>query len=106
MGKMSQTELEQLIRDSHKKVMAKKKERELREYIRSLPYNKRTRVKEYMELKDIVWRRHKQEHIDDLTCSHCNHRCHIFAEYGWCNDPECDCKHCLCPRCDLEYNYD
>jgi hypothetical protein len=104
MGKVSKTELEQIIRDSHKKLMLKKKEREIREYLKKLPHSKRARTTEYQELKKIVNQRHKTVNIEDSLCSKCDHRCHMFTDYGWCNDPACPCRHCLCPRCDLEYN--
>ena len=104
MAKVSDAELEQIVRDSHKKVMLKKKERELREYLRKLPHSKKARTTEYQELKAIVYARHTQKHIDNFTCSNCEHRCHMFTDHGWCNDPACACRHCKCPRCDLEYN--
>ena len=104
MAKVSARELEAIIRESHKQVQLMKRERELREYLKTLTYSKRGRTTEHQELKDIVYARHKQEHIDNFTCSHCEHRCHMFTEHGWCHDPACACRHCICPRCDLEYN--
>ena len=100
---MNNKELEHLIRESHKKVMLQKREKELRAYLKKLPHSKRPRTIEHQELKDIVYARHTQEHIDNFTCSYCAHRCHMFAEHGWCHDPACACRNCLCPRCDLEY---
>ena len=104
MPKVSQKELEQIIRDSHKKVMLNKRERELREYLKKLPHSKKSRTTQYLELKTIVDQRHNKENVDNMLCSTCGHRCHVFAEYGWCHDPACACRNCLCPRCDLEYN--
>ena len=104
MPKVSAKELEQIVRDSHKRVMLTKKERELREYLKKLPYNKKGRTPEYQDLKKIVYDRHSKENIEKFQCSSCDHKCHMFAEYGWCHDPACACRNCNCPRCDLEYN--
>ena len=104
MAKVSAQELEAIIRESHKKVMLKKRERELREYLKKYPPRKKQMLPEYQELKKIVDQRHKTTNIVQMLCSACGHRCHMFAEHGWCNDQTCPCRHCDCPRCDLEYN--
>ena len=104
MAKVSAKELEQIVRDSHKKLMLKKREKELREYLKNLSPAKKGRTSEYQELKKIVDQRHNKENIDKFLCSNCDHKCHMFAEHGWCHDPACACRHCNCPRCDLEYN--
>ena len=75
-------------------------EQEIREYLKKLPYNKRTRVVEYMHLRDIVDARHS---LKRMTCDNCGHRCHIFAEFGRCHTGGCACNSCYCNRCDLEY---
>lgn len=75
-------------------------EQEIREYLKKLPYNKRTRVVEYMHLKNIVDARHS---LERMTCDNCGHRCHIFAEYSKCHTGSCSCTSCYCNRCDLEY---
>jgi hypothetical protein len=104
MAKVSAEELEQIVRDSHKRVMLKKKERELREYLKHYPPRKKQMLPEYQELKKIVNQRHNASNIKDSLCSNCDHRCHQFSEYGWCHNDACACRHCDCPRCDLEYN--
>ena len=80
--------------------MPDKTEQEIRDYLETLSYSKRTRVVEYMQLKEIVDDRHSE---DAMTCDNCGHRCHIFAEFGNCLTGNCACHYCYCNRCDLEY---
>ena len=80
--------------------MSNKTEQELRNYLKTLPYSKRTRVIEYMHLRDIINARHSE---DTTVCDNCGHRCHMFAEYGICCNGNCSCHSCYCNRCDLEY---
>ena len=105
MAKVSDAELEQIVRDSHKKVMLIKREKELREYLKKYPPRKKQMLPEHQELKKIVDQRHKTYNIENHLCSKCDHRCHMFTEHGWCSDPACACRNCDCPRCDLEYNH-
>ena len=64
MAKATAKELEEIVRESHRKLMLKKKEKELREYLKRLPYNKKPRTQEYQELKKIVYDRHNKENIN------------------------------------------
>jgi hypothetical protein len=85
------------------------KEEELRNYIKALPFNKRSRCPEYLELKDIVHSRHAGF---KGTCANCGHGpCHAYAGVGekvtgQCSNASCDCKKCLCERCDLSWGID
>ena len=103
--KPTPAELEAIIRESHRKLMLKRRERELREYLKNYPPRKKQMLPEYQELKKIVDQRHKTTNIVQMLCSNCDHRCHMFTEHGWCSSQTCPCRHCDCPRCDLEYNY-
>ena len=103
--KPTPTELEAIVRESHKRVMLIKKEKELRKYLKHMTPWKKQRTQEYQELKDIVYARHNKDNIDKFLCSNCDHRCHMFTAHGWCHDDACACRHCNCPRCDLEYNH-
>ena len=85
------------------------KEEQLRGYLKTLPYNKRGRVAEYQDLKAIIDARHK-----DLNgkCANCGHGpCHAYAGAGEkvtgsCSSASCDCVHCLCKNCDLNWGID
>ena len=101
--KYTDEELEAIARESHKRVMLKRRERELREYLKKLSPAKKARTVEHKELKKIVDSRHKDP--NKSLCSKCNHNCHMFTEHGWCHNDACACRHCDCPRCDLEYNH-
>ena len=98
-------ELEAIVRESHKRVMLKRREKELREYLKKYPPRKKQMLPEYQELKKIVNQRHNVNNIKDSLCSNCDHRCHMFTEQGWCREWPCPCRQCNCPRCDLEYNH-
>jgi hypothetical protein len=85
------------------------REEQLRNYLKTLPFNKRTRVTEYAELKDIVHSRHAGF---DGTCANCSHGpCHAYAGAGesvtgQCANAKCDCNKCLCERCDRNWGID
>lgn len=85
------------------------REEQLRKYLKSLPYNKRSRVSEYQDLKAIVNSRHAGF---DGKCANCGHEpCHAYAGLGEhvtgkCSSASCDCVKCLCARCDLSWGID
>ena len=105
MAKVSARELEAIIRESHKRVMLIKREKELREFLKQYPPRKKQMLPEHQELKKIVDQRHTAYNIENHLCSRCDHRCHMFTEHGSCSSQTCPCRHCDCPRCDLEYNH-
>ena len=74
-------------------------EYELREYLKTIPYNQRRRTAEYKKLKSLIDSRY-----DKLgACSNCGHNCHTYAGVGErvTGRCHCDCKHCKCNHCEL-----
>ena len=84
------------------------REEQLRNYLKTLPYHKRLRSSEYLELKELVHSRHAGF---NGRCANCGHGpCHAYAGVGekvtgHCS-VSCDCVKCLCERCDLNWGID
>ena len=82
------------------------REEQLRNYLKTLPYNKRGRTAEYQELKKIVNARHAGF---NGKCANCGHTgCHAFNGVGEkvtgkCSSASCNCVRCLCNHCDLNW---
>ena len=74
-------------------------EYELREYLKTIPYNQRRRTAEYEELKSLIDSRYNKLG----ACSNCGHNCHAYAGVGErvTGRCHCDCKHCKCNHCEL-----
>jgi len=83
------------------------REKELRQYLKKLPYHKRTRTSQYQDLKAIVDGRHTMPGL----CKKCGHLpCHAYAGMGErvtsrCGHPSCNCIGCKCDRCDLNWGW-